>query len=60
MIKMTVIVRAARKDCRITGVDISKDKKFKIYEASTRTIQRLVNKQSLISTTSIPQQESER
>ena len=32
-----VIVRAVRKDRRITGVAISTDKKLNIYEASTST-----------------------
>ena len=30
-----VIVRAVRKNCRITDVDISKDEKLNIYDAST-------------------------
>ena len=41
--KTRVIVRPDRKDRRITGIDVSKDKKFNIYEASTRNTQRLLN-----------------
>ena len=39
-----VIAIVVRKDHRITGCDISKDKKLNIYEAtcSTRTIERLL------------------
>ena len=41
--KLETLVKAVREDGRIiTGVNISKDKKLNIYEATTKTIQILL------------------
>ena len=49
------IVKAVRRNKTLTGVDVSRNPNLNIHGASTRTVQRLLNDNGLISSSDVPQ-----